>query len=124
MSRAPCAELAELRSAYVDGALSNADREKLLAHLVGCAACRDEIAELRAVRDLLSRARDQDAPTAPDLSARLVSIAGIEATEPLWTRPFRRAPGGASVVLPSRRRTRRLRVTAAAVATLLSLIHI
>ena len=54
--KAPCAELAELRSAYVDGALSNADREKLLAHLVGCAECRDEVADLRAVRDLLSRA--------------------------------------------------------------------
>ena len=117
MSKAPCAELAELRSAYVDGALSNADREKLLAHLVGCVVCRDEVAELRAVRDLLSRARAEDAPTAPDLSARLVSIAGMEATEPLWTRPFRRAPGGASAVLPSRRRARRVRVTAAAAAT-------
>ena len=35
-----CAEFAELRSAYVDGALADADRERLLAHLVDCAACR------------------------------------------------------------------------------------
>jgi anti-sigma factor RsiW len=115
--RAPCAELAELRSAYVDGALSNADREKLLAHLVGCPDCRDEVADLRAVRDLLGRARAEEAPEAPDLSARLVSIAGTEATEPLWTRPFRRAPGGVSAVLPSRRRARQRRMTAAVVAT-------
>ena len=117
MRKAPCAELAELRSAYVDGALSNADRERLLAHLVGCPECRDDVADLRAVRDLLGRARAEDAPAAPDLSARLVSIAGTEATEPLWTRPFRRASGGASAVLPSRRRTRRVRMTAAVVAT-------
>jgi anti-sigma factor RsiW len=115
--KAPCAELAELRSAYVDGALSNADREKLLAHLVGCPECRDEVAELRAVRDLLSRTWAEDAPAAPDLSARLVSIAGTEATEPLWTRPFRRAAGGASAVLPSRRRIRRVRMAAAAATT-------
>jgi anti-sigma factor RsiW len=116
VKKAPCAELAELRSAYVDGALSNADREKLLAHLVGCPECRDEVADLRAVRDLLSRSRAEEAPAAPDLSARLVSIAGTEAAEPLWTRPFRRAPGGASTVLPSRRRARRTRFTAAAAA--------
>ena len=83
MRKAPCAELAELRSAYVDGALSNADRERLLAHLVGCPECRQDVADLRAVRELLSRARAEDAPAAPDLSARLVSIAGTEATEPL-----------------------------------------
>jgi anti-sigma factor RsiW len=117
VSKAPCAELAELRSAYVDGALSLADREKLQAHLVGCPVCRDEVADLRAVRDLLSRARAADAPAAPDLSARLVSIAGTEATEPLWTRPFRRAPGGASAVLPSRRRMRRVQVSAAVAIT-------
>ena len=38
--RRPCAELAESRSAYVDGALDDAGREKLLAHLVECAECR------------------------------------------------------------------------------------
>ena len=35
MSGRPCADLAESRSAYVDGALGDADRERLLAHLVG-----------------------------------------------------------------------------------------
>jgi anti-sigma factor RsiW len=112
--KAPCADLAELRSAYVDGALSDADRERLLAHLVGCATCRDDIEGLRAVRALLTSAREEPAPAAPDLSSRLVSIAGQEAHQPLWTRPFRRtaAPGGL-VGLPSPRRVRRLKATAA-----------
>jgi hypothetical protein len=34
VKKAPCAELAELRSAFVDGALNNTDRERLLSHLV------------------------------------------------------------------------------------------
>ena len=59
-----CAELAELRSAFVDGALGDADRERLLAHLVDCADCRREVAELRHVRSLLtgSTASGPDAP--------------------------------------------------------------
>ena len=56
--KAPCAELAELRSAFVDGALSDSDRERLLRHLVGCTDCRRDIEDLRAVRELLNR--DQD----------------------------------------------------------------
>ena len=73
--RAGCAELAELRSAYVDGALADRDRERLLAHLVGCAACRADIEDLRRVRLLLAAPADpQGAPG--DLSSRLISIAG------------------------------------------------
>lgn len=120
MSRRPCAGLAELRSAYVDGALDDGDREKLLAHLTGCAECRADVAELRAVRDLLSRGRTEPA-FAHDLSDRLVSIAGGAAAEPLWTRPFRRPGPGTVGGLPSRRRTRRVQrtaATAAAVGTL------
>ena len=117
MRKAPCADLAELRSAYVDGALSDADRERLLAHLVGCSTCRDDIEGLRAVRALLTHARDASEPAAPDLSSRLVSIAGQEAQEPLWTRPFRRTPTpGGLAGLPSQRRVRRLKATAAAIA--------
>ena len=72
--RAGCAELAELRSAYVDGALADRPRERLLAHLVNCANCRADVDDLRRVRRLLA------APQAPvgapeDLSARLISIA-------------------------------------------------
>lgn len=104
-----CAELAELRSAFVDDALADADRERLLVHLVDCASCRREVAELRHVRSLLTGTTDPG--TAPlDLSHRLVSIAGDDATEPLWTRPFRRTAGGGE--LPSQRLQLRTRVVA------------
>ena len=109
MRKAPCADLAELRSAYVDGALSDADRERLLAHLVGCSTCREDIEGMHAVRALLTHTREEPEPAAPDLSSRLVSIAGQEAQEPLWTRPFRRTPTTSGFVgLPSTRRVRRL----------------
>ena len=116
MRKAPCADLAELRSAYVDGALSNADRDRLLAHLVGCATCREDIEDLRAVRALLTHAREDPEPATADLSSRLVSIAGQEAHEPLWTRPFRRTPTAGGLGLPSQRRVRRIKAAAAAVA--------
>jgi negative regulator of sigma E activity len=107
--RLSCQALAELWSAYLDGALPDAERERLLAHLVDCEPCRRELADLRAVRALLARSDARsDAPA--DLPARLASIAGGDSGSPLWTRPFRRtAPG----VLPSVRRSTRLRVAAA-----------
>ena len=107
MKARSCAELAELRSAFVDGALGDADRERLLAHLVDCSDCRREVAELRHVRSLLTGSTDPGL-TPVDLSYRLVSIAGEEATEPLWTRPFRRTVGGGE--LPSQRHLVRTRV--------------
>ncbi len=104
-----CAELAELRSAFVDDALADPDRERLLAHLVDCADCRREVAELRHVRSLLTGSTDPGrAPV--DLSHRLVSIAGEDATAPLWTRPFRRTVVGGE--LPSQRQLRRTRLVA------------
>jgi anti-sigma factor RsiW len=116
-----CAELAELRSAFVDDALADADRERLLVHLVDCASCRREVAELRHVRSLLTGSTDPG--TAPlDLSHRLVSIAGDEATEPLWTRPFRRTAGGGE--LPSQRLRLRTRVVAGALGCGLTVLAV
>jgi hypothetical protein len=117
--KAPCAELAELRSAFVDGALSDADRERLLSHLVGCADCRRDVEDLRAVRELLNQTNTEPGPAPSDLSLRLVSIAGPESVAPLWARPFRRTqPSGSSrtVGLPSHRRRVKLRLTAALAA--------
>jgi anti-sigma factor RsiW len=112
---AACSGFAELRSAYVDGALDDRDRERLLGHLLDCADCRDEVADLREVRRLLS-ATDAPTPTSFDLSQRLVSIAGTDATAPLRVRPFRRRrrfdPGGG---LPRRRQALRTRITAATI---------
>jgi anti-sigma factor RsiW len=119
VKKAPCADLAELRSAFVDGALNNTDRERLLSHLVECADCRDDIEDLRAVRELLNQTKTQTGPTPSDLSVRLVSIAGPESVAPLWTRPFRRTPSlraGKTGGLPSHRRTVKVRISAAAMA--------
>ncbi|WP_197429920.1 zf-HC2 domain-containing protein [Auraticoccus cholistanensis] len=84
----PCGTQPETLSALVDGALGDAERERLLVHLADCADCRAEAEELRRVRDLLA-GTGRTEPVAPDdLSRRLVDIAGADATTPLWTRPF------------------------------------
>ena len=118
MRKAPCADLAELRSAFVDGALDYPDRERLLSHLVDCAHCRQDVEDLRAVRALLKQSRNEPGPAPGDLSSRLVSIAGTESVAPLWTRPFRRIQPHASRTggLPSHRRIVKLRISAAAMA--------
>lgn len=116
-----CADLDELRSAYVDGALGDSDRERLLAHLVDCADCRRDVAEMRHLRSLLTAAGSPD--SAPvDLSNRLVSIAGDEATKPLWTRPFRRTPIPGR--LPTRQQLIRARVLAAVLGSGLAVLAI
>ena len=42
--------LGELLTALVDGALSHAERERALAHLTGCAGCREEVEAQRALK--------------------------------------------------------------------------
>lgn len=95
MIRPACAELAELHSALVDGALCDADRERVLAHLVGCPNCRRELHELRELRRRLSAEPSRTA--APDaLSSRLVSIATGPGRRPARARRrARRAAVGA-----------------------------
>jgi anti-sigma factor RsiW len=102
-----------LRSAFVDDALSPHDRERLLVHMVGCGACRSDVDELRTIRRLLSGSRPRQATASGDLSQRLTSIAGPQAADPLWSRPFRRTSPG---MLPSERHIRRLRLGAAGLA--------
>lgn len=121
MSAESCADLDELRSAYVDGALGDSDRERLLTHLVDCADCRRDVAEMRHLRSLLTAAGTPEAAPV-DLSDRLVSIAGDEATQPLWTRPFRRTrtPGR----LPTRQQLVRARVLATVLGSSLAVLAI
>jgi hypothetical protein len=119
VKKAPCADLAELRSAFVDGALGNSDRERLLSHLADCAHCRQDVEDLRAVRALLKQSKNEPGPAPSDLSSRLVSIAGPESVAPLWTRPFRRIqPSHPSRTggLPSHRRIVKVRVAAGTMA--------
>lgn len=107
-----CEALAEQRSALVDGALDDADRERVLAHLVRCPDCRAEVAELRRLRRLLGGRPDPEG-TPGALADRLVAIAGSDARAPLWTRPFSTARPGS---LPSARRSARARALASLVA--------
>jgi hypothetical protein len=95
--------------------LADAERDRVLSHLVDCATCRAEVEELRAVRDLLHRVgHTSTGPAGSDeLSSRLVSIAGPDAFQPVWSRPFRRTRPG---VLPSARRAVRIRTAAASLA--------
>lgn len=115
MTEPRCRELAELRSAYLDGALGDAERERVLAHLAGCASCRAELDELRQVRAALRRVADSTPRplTSTELSDRLVSIAGSDAAVPVWSRPFRRTRPG---FLPRSRRAARVRNLAAVAA--------
>lgn len=104
--------MADLQSAYVDGALSAGDTDRVLSHLAGCEVCRADIDDLRHVRLLLNRAGAFGRATPDHLSHRLVSIAGDEAHAPLWSRPFRRTRPG---TLPSRRHRVRNRAAVALV---------
>ena len=106
MSRT-CDELAELRSGLVDGALAPADRERVAAHLLGCDSCRADVAELRAVREMLGRSSPPAGSAPSDLSSRLASIAGDARDRPLTTSAFRRR--GRPGALPSHRRSTRVR---------------
>lgn len=61
-------------SAYVDGVLSDRDAAAVAAHLAECPACRETVADLRALRKLLRAARSPEPP--PDLPARLLRSLG------------------------------------------------
>lgn len=62
---------AELIDAYVDGAVSEAERRMAEQHLAGCAACRDEARGLSALHELLAAERFAPEPLAIDVDAPL-----------------------------------------------------
>ncbi|MBT0992784.1 zf-HC2 domain-containing protein [Cellulomonas sp. DKR-3] len=61
-------------SALVDGQLSVDATERALAHVASCALCAEALAHARAARRALAECAD-DVPPAPDLTARLLSLA-------------------------------------------------
>lgn len=81
MKRRSCADLAEARSAYVDGYLEEAERQTLLAHLSDCAACREEVADLQRLRSLLTDSGHQ-ARVPTELTDRLAAIADTDDNDP------------------------------------------
>ena len=68
MESGACSQ-AELIDAYVDGAVSEAERRLAEQHLAGCAACRDEARGLSALHELLAAERFAPEPSAIDLRA-------------------------------------------------------
>lgn len=102
----------ETLSAFVDDALSGAERDQVASHLATCARCRGEVAELRSVQQLLGSAGRT--PRTTDLGQRLVSIAGSGADQPLWARSFDHPLTGPAP-LPSSRQARRRGVGTAVV---------
>ena len=65
---ASCAH-AELIDAYVDGAVSEAERRSAERHIAECAACREEARALSALHELLAAERLSPEPLAIDLNA-------------------------------------------------------
>lgn len=65
---ASCAH-AELIDAWVDGAVSEAERRSAERHIAECAACRDEARALSALHELLAAERLSPEPLAIDLHA-------------------------------------------------------
>jgi hypothetical protein len=67
-----CARLDDVGS-YVLGGLDEAERERFVAHLPGCAACRRELAELQSVADTLPLAAPEVVPP-PELKDRIMAV--------------------------------------------------
>jgi anti-sigma factor RsiW len=70
--------LGELLSAHVDGELDGAEQDKVSVHLARCEQCREEAAQLRALKrqigDLAAHV-----PGEPDMTQRLLEIAEVAA---------------------------------------------
>lgn len=87
--------LGEALSALVDGELDHETRDRALAHVAGCSACRSQ---LEAERRLKAGVRGSSGPLPPgDLTRRLLALA--EPGEPLPPRV--RALPGATRAVPS-----------------------
>ncbi|WP_207933669.1 zf-HC2 domain-containing protein, partial [Actinomadura sp. GC306] len=56
--------LGERLTALVDGELGHEERDRVLAHLAGCAQCRDEVTSLRLLKGRLRNL--SDAPIADE----------------------------------------------------------
>jgi anti-sigma factor RsiW len=85
--------LGDRLSALVDGELTGAERDRASAHLAGCAQCRAEAAQLRALKQKL-RSLAEGAPAEAAMTRRLISMTGPGGPLPPRRRPLRVVPGG------------------------------
>ncbi len=134
--------LGQRLSALVDGELGHQERDRALAHIAHCPACRSQLEEERRVKDRLAAPTP---PASPALTARLLGLA--EPGEPMPPRerrmplapvvPTLPAPGrGRGLTRPGGRtdprrpgrvrastsRSRRARYTAAAAVSAVGLV--
>ena len=105
--------LGDRLSALVDGELTGTERDRAYAHLAGCAQCRTEAAQLRALKRKL-RSLVDGAPAEAAMTRRLISMTGPGGPLPPRRRMLRVVPGGRSEARPGfrssiRPRTRRPR---------------
>lgn len=57
-----CQELVELVTAYLEGALSSADRDRFEAHLAICQGCRNYLDQMRKTIALAGRLNEEAIP--------------------------------------------------------------
>lgn len=84
--------LGDRLSALVDGELDGAELDRAHAHLAGCAQCRAEAAELRALKQKL-RGLIAGAPAEAAMVGRLIALTGPGGPLPPRRRLLRLAPG-------------------------------
>lgn len=97
----------EALTALVDGALDHDERERVHAHLAGCAACRAEVEAERALKARLAALSAGTPEPAPELLSRLrgLAVPGVEpAGRAAPSRPGAPVPLGTSPAGPSSRR--------------------
>jgi anti-sigma factor RsiW len=58
-----CVEVVELVTAYLDDALTGADRERMEEHLVFCDGCSTYLEQIRQTVALTGRLRPEDIPS-------------------------------------------------------------
>jgi len=84
--------LGDRLSALVDGELGGAELDRAHAHLAGCAQCRAEAAELRALKQKL-RGLTDGAPAEAAMTRRLIAMTGPGGPMPPRRRLLRVVPG-------------------------------
>lgn len=111
----------EALSGLVDGALSHDERERVHAHLAGCASCRADVEQQRALKARLRGLAAATPPPPADLVGRLqrLAVPGVEpssarpvplpvgGTRPTASRPVDRRPPGRPQPAGRARRVRR-----------------
>jgi anti-sigma factor RsiW len=70
----PCRQLAELVTAYLDGALPGAERARCDGHLRTCPGCRGYVAQMELVVSALRELRRADGEENPAENARLLGL--------------------------------------------------